>query len=58
MKCGYCGRELPDRVDPEREPCGRCRGGCRMIHCPYCGYANPAPVKLPWRRTPTPDGEE
>jgi len=20
--------------------CGACRGGCRKIHCPYCGEEN------------------
>jgi hypothetical protein len=41
MKCGFCGREIPD--EPGREQsCGSCAGGCRKVHCPYCGYANPA----------------
>jgi len=32
---------------PEGETsCGRCFGGCRKIHCPHCGYANPAPGRL------------
>jgi hypothetical protein len=21
--------------------CGACLGGCRKIHCPYCGQENP-----------------
>jgi hypothetical protein len=24
-----------------KESCGACPGGCRKVHCPYCGYANP-----------------
>jgi hypothetical protein len=23
------------------ESCGACAGGCRKIHCPYCGQENP-----------------
>lgn len=41
MKCGYCGRPLPDEPDPRQQPCDGCLGGCRKIHCPHCGYANP-----------------
>lgn len=44
MNCGFCGREIPDRV-PEKS-CGRCGSGCRKVHCPYCGYENPAPSRL------------
>lgn len=40
MKCGFCGREIPDEPGLEKS-CGACRGGCRKVHCPYCGYANP-----------------
>ncbi|MEJ2698263.1 MAG: hypothetical protein P8Z70_01185 [Desulfuromonadales bacterium] len=43
MRCGYCGREIPDQVDATRMRCGKCPGGCRKIHCPHCGYENPAP---------------
>ncbi|MEJ2200642.1 MAG: hypothetical protein P8X63_06480 [Desulfuromonadaceae bacterium] len=39
MKCGYCAREIPD--EPVQKPCGLCTGGCRKIHCPYCGQENP-----------------
>ena len=48
MNCGFCGKEVPDEVGPadEKSACGSCRGGCRKIHCPHCGYANPAPGKL------------
>ncbi|MFO7982241.1 MAG: hypothetical protein R6V08_02205 [Desulfuromonadales bacterium] len=42
MRCGYCNREIPDEV--KQEPCGACPGGCRKIHCPHCGYENPAPA--------------
>jgi hypothetical protein len=41
MKCGFCGRDLPDEVDTKQKGCGQCGGGCRKIHCPDCGYANP-----------------
>lgn len=45
MICGFCHREIPEQVGaPDGETvCGRCLGGCRKVHCPYCGYANPAP---------------
>ncbi|HKL48753.1 MAG TPA: hypothetical protein VJ882_03765 [Desulfuromonadales bacterium] len=42
MRCGYCNREIPE--DVKQEPCGACPGGCRKIHCPHCGYENPAPA--------------
>ena len=29
-----------------RKACGHCFGGCKKVHCPYCGFANPAPGKL------------
>ncbi len=41
MICGFCGREIPDQPDESRERCGSCPGGCRKVHCPWCGYANP-----------------
>jgi hypothetical protein len=41
MTCGFCGREIPDRPPEPAESCGACPGGCRKVHCPYCGYANP-----------------
>lgn len=41
MKCGFCGREIPDEVPETQTSCGMCRGGCRKVHCPNCGYANP-----------------
>jgi hypothetical protein len=44
MQCGFCAKELPEEL-PEAA-CGACLGGCRKIHCPWCGYANPAPSKL------------
>lgn len=40
MKCGFCGREIAD-TPGQKESCGSCPGGCRKVHCPYCGYANP-----------------
>ncbi len=42
MRCGFCGKEIPDEVDLKEKACGACRGACRKIHCPCCGYANPA----------------
>jgi hypothetical protein len=46
MKCAFCGKQIPDEPDPEQERCGVCRGGCRKVHCPSCGYANPVVPKL------------
>ncbi len=49
MICGFCHKEIPDEKVGNRngeESCGRCLGGCRKIHCPWCGYANPAPGRL------------
>jgi hypothetical protein len=40
MICAFCGREIPDQPG-KTERCGSCLGGCRKIHCPWCGYANP-----------------
>lgn len=41
MICGFCGRRIPDTPPRPEERCGACPGGCRKVHCPYCGYANP-----------------
>ncbi|MFA5514864.1 MAG: hypothetical protein WDA20_01125 [Desulfuromonadales bacterium] len=41
MKCGFCGKEIPDAPDVGQQSCGACSGGCRKVHCPHCGYANP-----------------
>jgi len=48
MNCGFCRREIDAEVGAPAggKSCGSCMGGCRKIHCPYCGYANPAPGKL------------
>lgn len=40
MKCTFCGHELTAEMLRE-EGCGACLGGCRKIHCPYCGQENP-----------------
>jgi hypothetical protein len=32
---------LAGRTGFPQQPCGGCLGGCRKIHCPHCGYANP-----------------
>jgi hypothetical protein len=44
MICGFCGKEIPNQL-PEKS-CGRCGSGCRKVHCPYCGYENPAPSEF------------
>jgi hypothetical protein len=41
MKCAFCGREIPDAPEAGQKSCGACSGGCRKVHCPYCGYVNP-----------------
>jgi hypothetical protein len=44
--CGFCHKEIPEQVGVEdRQACGACLGGCRKVHCPFCGFANPAPGK-------------
>ena len=40
MKCSYCEHELTPAMLRE-QGCGTCPGGCRKIHCPYCGQENP-----------------
>lgn len=40
MKCAFCDHELTPAMLRE-EGCGACPGGCRKIHCPYCGQENP-----------------
>ena len=40
MKCSYCEHEL-DVTMVSEQACGACIGGCRKIHCPYCGKENP-----------------
>jgi hypothetical protein len=40
MKCTFCEHELtPEML--RTKGCGACLGGCRKIHCPYCGQENP-----------------
>jgi len=39
MKCRFCEHELTTEMLRE-EGCGACLGGCRKIHCPYCGEEN------------------
>lgn len=48
MNCGFCHKEILENVGVAEgeKSCGACPGGCRKIHCPYCGYANPAPGKF------------
>ncbi len=48
MICGFCHKEIDAVVGaPEGQTsCGQCLGGCHKIHCPHCGYANPAPGKF------------
>ncbi len=40
MKCSFCEHELDLEMIREQS-CGACIGGCRKIHCPYCGQENP-----------------
>lgn len=40
MKCTFCDHELTAEMLRD-EGCGACPGGCRKIHCPYCGQENP-----------------
>lgn len=40
MKCSFCENELTPEMLREKG-CGGCLGGCRKIHCPYCGQENP-----------------
>ncbi|MBE0503382.1 MAG: hypothetical protein IBX46_04550 [Desulfuromonadales bacterium] len=41
MKCAFCGKEIDEKQVGQSERCGQCPGGCRKVHCPQCGYANP-----------------
>ena len=41
MKCAFCGKEIAAEVG-RTQRCGQCGGACHKIHCPHCGYANPA----------------
>ncbi len=45
MKCGMCHREIPEVAPDKEQRCGSCSGGCRKVHCPYCGYGNPVTPK-------------
>ena len=54
MKCESCGREITEEL--EQSPCGRCVGGCRKVHCPYCGHENPATPKYLRRFAQKQDG--
>lgn len=40
MKCVFCEHELTAEM-LRAKGCGSCIGGCRKIHCPYCGQENP-----------------
>ena len=45
MKCTFCQHELtPDML--RAQGCGSCAGGCRKIHCPYCGQENPVTPEI------------
>ncbi|MCK4502916.1 MAG: hypothetical protein KAU22_07750 [Desulfuromonadales bacterium] len=48
MICGFCHRQIEIKIGAleDGSACGSCFGGCRKVHCPHCGYANPAPGKL------------
>ncbi|MDH3998988.1 MAG: hypothetical protein OET90_09120 [Desulfuromonadales bacterium] len=45
MKCSFCEHELTEEM-LRQESCGGCIGGCRKIHCPYCGKENDMPAAL------------
>ena len=45
MKCTFCGNQLTPGMLREKG-CGACLGGCRKIHCPYCGQENPVVPEL------------
>jgi hypothetical protein len=45
MKCTFCEHELTPEMLKEKG-CGACLGGCRKIHCPYCGQENPLVPEL------------
>jgi hypothetical protein len=58
MKCAFCDHELTQEMLRE-EGCGACLGGCRKIHCPYCGQENPVvPAFLEKLCKPKPAREE
>jgi len=43
--CSFCENELsPEML--RTEGCGSCLGGCRKIHCPYCGKETPLVPEL------------
>ena len=44
MTCGFCGYEFDESAG--KHGCGGCGGGCHSIHCPRCGYRNPAEPKF------------
>ena len=37
-----CHKEIPEVLPDKENRCGACSGGCRKVHCPFCGYGNPA----------------
>lgn len=41
MKCAFCGKKIDEQQVGKSDRCGQCPGGCRKVHCPHCGYANP-----------------
>jgi hypothetical protein len=59
MKCTFCEHELTAAMLRE-EGCGACLGGCRKIHCPYCGQENPVVPEIfdkLFRRDPSAQGK-
>lgn len=59
MKCTFCEHELTAEMLRE-EGCGACHGGCRKIHCPYCGQENPVVPEIfdrLFRRDPSAQGK-
>ena len=59
MRCSFCEHELTAEMLRE-EGCGACLGGCRKIHCPYCGQENPVVPEIfdkLFRRDPSGQGK-
>ncbi len=44
--CDFCGKEIEAELKT-CEGCGLASAKCHKICCPYCGYANTPPARLP-----------
>jgi hypothetical protein len=58
MRCGFCGKEISEETGPREKACGACPGGCRKVHCPHCGYGNPAITGFLKRRKEADKGKD